>query len=672
MPTLSSTMAVALVSLIIPLVTTAGQAAERPLMRDVELEALEEAVRWPNADVPTVLALAGASSLPAAIRTRTSTSRSGRGRRPTGRCSWPSRDSSRPAARPACSSCAGTAWVNAAVVKLDSAVGRDPGLPRYFRGLVLAELPAHFDKADAAVADLQWVLDNKDRFPVGLRRSVHRGLARTYTTLGRDREAKAALERSGYPSLDPSLPIFTTDAWVTAKDGFRFRPPRLVEMAPRVYVAQGYDFADIAFVLTDAGVVAIDAGTTPANARAALGALRQVSTQPITHVLVTHAHWDHIGGLTGLVEPDTKVIAQARFADELQVVNTTGVPFRYFFGNESPTRYELRPDRRVERAETLTIGGTEFTLYPVRGAETADALLIDVPSSGVLFVGDTFMPIGAPFLAEGSPEALLENMALIRSLRPRFLVHGHPPLTELFTIETLPAFEAAMRELHQRVVAKIAEGRPLVDTLHENILPAALRERPDIVLRYLVMRDNFIKRLYLQRTGYWKTDGEGLETVAPGEWAAVLDLLAGGREDAFVSSGRGLLTRGDHALALKLVDLGLLAHPASPALSSYGGARSTGFARATSSSIHSSSSSIPNGPALTFAHPSDTAEPSRNLDLDELRQERKRLLQGDRRLHLVAGQVWIVESVRVANALVWHQLEILSAERVTAARAEVR
>ena len=37
-----------------------------------------------------------------------------------------------------------TAWVNAAVAKLDSAVGRDPGLPRYFRGLVLAELPAHF------------------------------------------------------------------------------------------------------------------------------------------------------------------------------------------------------------------------------------------------------------------------------------------------------------------------------------------------------------------------------------------------------------------------------------------------------------------------------------------------------------------------------------------------
>ena len=299
MATLSSTMAVALVSLIIPLVTTAGQAAERPLMRDVELEALEEAVRWPDADVPTVLALVG--RFVAAGRNQDAYLYfQERARAAPDRALFLALEGFFQARS------AGdvfilrrTAWVNAAVVKLDSAVGRDPGLPRYFRGLVLAELPARFDKADAAVADLQWVLDNKDRFPVGLRRSVHRGLARTYTTLGRDREAKAALERSGYPSLDPSLPIFTTDAWVTAKDGFRFRPPRLVEMAPRVYVAQGYDFADIAFVLTDAGVVAIDAGTTPANARAALGALRQVSTQPITHVLVTHAHWDHIGGLTG-------------------------------------------------------------------------------------------------------------------------------------------------------------------------------------------------------------------------------------------------------------------------------------------------------------------------------------------------------------------------------------
>ncbi len=550
------------------LLVTGGQTAERPLMRDLELEALQEAVRWPNPDVGTVLTLVGRFIAA--------------GRDEEAYAYFQERARHAPD-RPLFLALEGffrarvasdvfllrrTGWVNAAVAKLDAAVARDPGVSRYFRGLVLAELPARFDKAPTAVADLQWVLDNKDRFPVGLRRSVYRGLARAFTTLGREGEAKAALERSGYASLDPSLPIFTTDSWVTAKDGFRFRPPRLVEMAPRVYVAQGYDFADIAFVLTEEGVVAIDAGTTEANAQAALAALRRVTARPITHVLVTHAHWDHIGGLAAFRGPGTQVVAQARFAEELAVVNETGVPFRYFFGGQAPSKYTLRPDHAVERRETLTVGGTEFVLYPVRGAETADALLIHLPASGVLFVGDTFMPyLGAPFLPEGSPEALFENIAVIRSLSPRLLVHGHPPLTELFTIESLPAFEAAMRELHGRTVARIAEGRPLVDIVHENILPAALREHPEIVLRYLVMRDNFIKRVYLQRTGYWKADGDGLEVVAPKEWAGALDLLAGSREDAFVKSARTLLGRGDHVLALRLADLGLLTYPASSALS---------------------------------------------------------------------------------------------------------
>jgi len=30
-------------------------------------------------------------------------------------------------------------------------------------------------------------------------------------------------------------------------------------------------------------------------------------------------------------------------------------------------------------------------------------------------------------------------------------------------------------------------------------------------------RDNFVKRVYHQSTGYWKPDGEGMEVLTPGE-----------------------------------------------------------------------------------------------------------------------------------------------------------
>src|SRR5262245_43600809 len=161
------------------------------------------------------------------------------------------------------------AWVKDGIAKLDRAAETGHPVARYLRAVALAELPARFGRAETAVAELDWVRQ-QDGFPPGLRRSVYRALAKSFPTLERRAEAQAVLAQAGFPSLDPTLPQFPTDCSVSARDGFRFRPPRVVEVAPRVYVAQGYDFADIAFVLTETGMVAVDAGTTEATARAAL------------------------------------------------------------------------------------------------------------------------------------------------------------------------------------------------------------------------------------------------------------------------------------------------------------------------------------------------------------------------------------------------------------------
>ena len=545
-----------------------ASAADRPIVPDLELEALKEAVSWPRADVAAVMTLAG--RLMAGRRdaegfayfSERAASEPGRGLFLALQGVFQARQAD------SVSLFRRVAWVNDAVAKLDRAVVLDPGLPRYLRGVVLAGLPERFGKAQTAVEDLTWVLDNKARFPIGLRRGVYYGLAQAYSTLGREAQARDSLARSGASRLDAAQPVFIADFSVSARDGFRFRSPRLVELAPGVHVAQGFDFADISFVSTDEGVVAIDAGTTEETARAALQALRRVTSRPITHVILTHAHWDHIGGLGALLDSNPQVIAQAAFADEQRIVNRSGVRFQYFFGTAgSGRRYDVRPNHLVREPETLTVGGTRFVLYPAHGGETSDALLIHVPDRGTLFVGDAFMPyLGAPFVAEGSAEGLFETTALIRSLQPGLLVHGHPPLTEVYTAQALPAIESALHELHQRVRTAMSEGRTLAEILHNNILPASLREHPGAVVPYLVMRDNFVKRVYHQSTGYWKPDGEGMEVLAPAEWAAALDLLGGQREDAFVRTVRGLAERGDDVLALKVADLGLVRYPSSEAL----------------------------------------------------------------------------------------------------------
>jgi hypothetical protein len=247
-------------------------------------------------------------------------------------------------------------------------------------------------------------------------------------------------------------------------------------------------------------------------------------------------------------------------------MNATGVPLWMFFGAEQEA-YELVPDHVVGEEETLTIGGTEFRLYPAYGGETRDALLIYLPATGVLFTGDTFMPfIGAPFLPEGSAEGLLDTIELIQRISPRLLIHGHTPLTENMTVDVLPALGSAVRELYQQVLDGLRNAETLAQVLGRNVLPDVLRSTPAAVILYLLIRENLIKRVYHQRSGYWKPDGEGMEVPSADEWAAAVALLANGQAERFVDAARTLLTQNDAGLSLRIVELGLRNFPGSSEL----------------------------------------------------------------------------------------------------------
>lgn len=343
----------------------------------------------------------------------------------------------------------------------------------------------------------------KDQFPPGLPRAAYEGLSHAYVVLGRTQEAEAARNRSGR---------LITDYWVTAGDGFRFVPQKLAELAPGVHVAQGYDFSDIAFVVTAEGIVAIDAASTPEHAASALRDLRAITELPVTHVILTHAHFDHVGGLDALTTDDATVIAQANFPGELQNQNAGPAPFRYLLPGGRGHRAQVMPDHLVNEPEKLTVGGVEFVLIPIAGGETHDGMIIHLPGREIVFTGDMSMPyLGAPFFAEGSAEGLFEAMETVMALHPRLLIHGHAGLTATYTIEAFPGLLAALRDLHDVVRAAITDGLTLAEILQLNHLPQTLRHHPAAVIPYLVTRDHFIQRVHRQRTGYWHPTGEGVE-----------------------------------------------------------------------------------------------------------------------------------------------------------------
>lgn len=530
------------------------------IIKDRGVEALKTAAGWPGADRVTLVTLASVLAATGADAEGSSYFEALSARQP---------DQPLPLALAGYFGVRVGQDIPAALAKLDDAAARDLGPAQYYRGLALAGLPPESGHAAQAVADLEFVLAVRDQFPTAMLRAVYHGLAAVYAALGKDDLAAQAAANSGLATAPPGARFEFSGLWVNAADGLHFGTPRLIEPAPGIRVAQGYDLGDFAFLSTGDGVVAIDAGTAPHRVRAAMSDAGVQDSQ-VSHVILTHSHFDHAGGIGALLGPGTRVIAQAGFPAELERQHASHVPFGYFtgrgagFGRGGP---ESRPpiiqvSQLVSEPTPVTIGGTELILYPATGGETSDALMVYVPAHGVLFTGDVMMPyLGAPFFAEGSPEGMLEALRFIIDLGPRTLIHGHILLTEVFTMETVTGLLPALSELREQALAGLGADLTLTALLDSNILPDVLRENPAAVGPYLAIRDHFVQRLHRQHTGYWQSDGQGLDPVAPAERAAAFDLLAEGRPERFAEAARALLAQRDHALALEIATAGMARHP---------------------------------------------------------------------------------------------------------------
>jgi glyoxylase-like metal-dependent hydrolase (beta-lactamase superfamily II) len=456
------------------------------------------------------------------------------------------------------------AWVNDAIKELDAGAQGDPVLGRYIRGLVFSDLPERFGKARDAVSDLKFALEKRDQFPFDPERGIHRALVSAYRMLGDTQSAQADSERAGVSGDEPRI---LANLSVDAREGFRFTEPRLRREADGVYVAEGFDMSNIAFLVDDTGVIAIDAGTTEDSARAAVAALRKITQAPIKYVVITHAHWDHVGGLAALRESGTVVIADATFPQELERVRAFKAPYGWFFGTHA-ANLEIKPDRLVGAEETLTLGKIRISLIPAPSGETRGCLFIADPTSGLLFVGDAFMPyVGSPFAPdEGSADGYLKAIAEVRRIAPKRLIHGHPPLTRYFTMEAMPGLEAGLTAARAHAIHAMQGARALPDVLHDNFIPPAIKAAPAAAQPYLVMRDHFIEQLYRAHGARWSAAGEGMNHFTRSEWANVFELLADGDVGRVRRVVEELLDRGDTSMAYELVEATLARHPENASL----------------------------------------------------------------------------------------------------------
>src|SRR6266478_136764 len=437
----------------------------------------------------------------------------------------------------------------------------------WIAGIVHSELPSFFRQRKAAQEELGWCVENIDKAPhAGWLREVYYHLGKLALADGEQAKAQDYLRRSGY--ADFSRPItLTTPFSEDVLSGHAFSPRRIAEVVPgRVYALSGFEFTEYYFVVSDDAreLIGIDAGTRPDSAKAAYEALRAHTPRlpELTTVFITHSHWDHVGGHSYFrsLNPRLRVYARSNYNEEVQrELNAPGLFAKSFFGerfNLEDTR-SFKPDVTIDRRTELKIGGTRFELIPVQGGETHDAMFIHLPDQGVLFVGDFIMPyLGAPFVEEGDLQGLLDAIDVVVQKNPRYMLHGHEPLTRNFSSpDTLAQLRTNLSWLRDQVLTAIRGGDTRAAIHQANLIPPGLLSgRPDALLPYLILREHVIDRLYHQNVGYWQADLEGLDHLGDSDRAELLVDYLGLSEKQLVRAVEKMAADGKYELAASLLE----------------------------------------------------------------------------------------------------------------------
>ena len=266
-------------------------------------------------------------------------------------------------------------------------------------------------------------------------------------------------------------------------------------------------FSHVVLLRTDGGLVAFDTSGAHTGA-ACVESLRGWSADPVSHLVYTHGHVDHVGG-------------------------------------------------------------TAVELHHARG-ETDDHTWAWLPEQRALAVGDfliwNFPNAGNPQKVQRYPEEWARALRAMAAMEPELLLpaHGLPIGGKDRIAMVLDEVATALEVLVAAVLERMNAGARLDEIVHEVRVPDAVLARP--FLRPLYDEPEFVVRNVWRRYGgWWDGDPSTLKPAPAQRLAAEMAALAGGalalaqRADELASSGElrlachlaeqaGLAAPEDHAV----------------------------------------------------------------------------------------------------------------------------
>jgi glyoxylase-like metal-dependent hydrolase (beta-lactamase superfamily II) len=187
------------------------------------------------------------------------------------------------------------------------------------------------------------------------------------------------------------------------------------------------------FVVTRDGVVVIDALGSPALAQRLIEQIKKVTDKPMTHLIVTHYHADHIYGLQVFKAAGVRVIAHRK---ALEYLNSETAQLRL-----QASRVDLAPwvndqtklqlaDQWIDGPVDLTVGDQLVQLRPVGPSHTPEDLVVYFPMKKLLFAGDLVFRGRIPYVGGADSRQWIAALDALLAMDAKVVVPGHGPKSE--------------------------------------------------------------------------------------------------------------------------------------------------------------------------------------------------------------------------------------------------
>ena len=354
----------------------------------------------------------------------------------------------------------------------------------------------------------------------------------------------------------------------------------LSEVADGLAVVESFSHS----VVLDAGdeLVAFDASHANTGA-AVVEAIRGWSAKPVSHLVYTHGHADHVGGSVAFdaAYDELTVVGHEHVARRFERYRETngwnvlinarqfgGVRGDFSMGEGDEPDFippgTHAPDREIDDRGTLEVGSRRIELRHARG-ETDDHLWGWLPDERWLLVGDfviwNFPNAGNPQKVQRYP---LEWAAALREMAATgaevmLPAHGLPIGGVERIHEVLTTIAGALEQLVHDVVDMMNAGEVLDTIVRSVTVDPELLAKP--YLRPLYDEPEFVVRnVWRQYGGWWDGAPSRLKPAPDAALAAELASLAGGA-GVLAERAEAVAAEGDLRLACHLADLAAWAAP---------------------------------------------------------------------------------------------------------------